>query len=182
MQNKQRELYLKIGVGVVVGLFLFDRMILSPAINSWKEQSDRIAALRQKVVRGRQLIERQDSIQSRWAEMMRTDMPEEASAGESEVFQAVGRWTTDSKISFTNLTPQWHIHDGEGGYDTLDCRASATGDQASLGRLLYELETDPLPAKLHECEITARDAKGGQLMLTVHFSFVRISDSGKNGR
>ncbi len=180
MQNKQRELYLKIGVAIVVGLFLFDRLILSPSINSWKEQGERIAALRQKVVRGRQLIEREESIRSRWAEMIRGDMPEEMSTAESEVFQAVGRWATDSKINFTNLTPQWHIHDE--GYDTLECRASAMGDQASLGRLLYEIETDPLPARLHECEIAARDAKGSQLMLTVRFSFVRLSETGKNAR
>ena len=42
MENKSREILLKIGVGVVVGLFLLDRMVLSPAIAGWKAQSERL--------------------------------------------------------------------------------------------------------------------------------------------
>lgn len=176
MQNRSREAWLKIAVGVVVGLFVFDRFVLSPALASWKNQGDRLSALEQKVQRGRQLIEREKSIRARWAEMLRTDLTEDHSAAENDVFKALGRWARDSRISFTSLTPQWRSHNE--GYETFECRATATGDQASLGRLIYEIETDPLPARVEECEMATRDAKGQQLTMAVRFSFVHIAETG----
>lgn len=177
MEIKSREMFLKVGVGVVVGLFLLDRMVLSPAISSWQEQSERLTSLRKQVQRGRQLLERESSIRDRWDEMQRGDLPEDLSASEDEVFNAIGRWTLDSRVSFTSLTPQWRSH--EESYDTYECRATATGDQATLGRLLYAIETDALPARVEECELSARDAKTAQLGLSVKFSFLRINELGR---
>jgi hypothetical protein len=180
MQNKNREALLKIAVGAVIGLFLLDRMIIGPFFSAWKNQGERIAEFRQKVQRGQQLLDRETSLRNRWAEMQKNDLADDSSSGESEVFKAIGRWARDSRVSFTNLTPQWRKH--EEGYDTYECRATATGDQASLGRLLYEIETDPLPARVEECELSARDAKGKELSASLRFSFVRITGVGKNGR
>jgi hypothetical protein len=161
-------------------LFLLDRMVISPAIAGWKEQTDRLATLRQKVQRGRQLIEREKSLRERWADMQRTDLPEDGSIAETEVFKSIGRWARDSRVSFSSLTPQWRTH--EEGFDTFDFRASATADQTSLGKLIYEIETDTLPVKIDECELTTRDAKGEQINLALKFSFVRITDAGRTGR
>ena len=180
MRNNRRETLLKIGVGAVVGLFLLDRLVITPAFASWKEQGERLTKLREQVQRGRQLVAREKSLRSRWEDMQRTDMPDDVSVAENEVFQAIGRWTLDSHVTFTNLVPQWRA--GEDGCEMFECRASATGDQATLGRLLYEIETDPLPAHVEECELAARDAKGQQLTLTMRFSFVRLVEGGKKNR
>ena len=177
MRNNRRETLLKIGVGAVVGLFLLDRVIIGPAIESWKDQGVRLTKLREQVQRGRQLVAREKSLRTRWEEMQRTDMPDDVSVAENEVFQAIGRWTLDSHVNFTNLVPQWRA--GEEGCETFECRASATGDQATLGKLLYEIETDPLPAHVEECELSARDAKGTQLTMAMRFSFVRLVEGGK---
>ena len=181
MRSDRREALLKLVVGVVVGLFVLDRAVLSPAITRWKEQGERIASLREKVTRGRQLLERENSIRARWADMERTDLPEDLSLAESNIFKAISRWKNESRIGFTSLNPQWRPHP-EDGYDTYECRAAATGDQASIGRLLYEIETDPLPARIEECELTARDAQGKQVMLTARFSFIRINEAGRSKR
>lgn len=180
MQNKSREMMLKIAVGAVVGLFLLDRVVLGPATAAWKAQGERLTALRAKVQRGRQLLEREKSLQGRWAEMLRTDLPDDPSAAENEVFKAVSRWARDSRVNFTSLTPQWRNH--ESGYDTFECRATAVGDQASLGRLIYEIETDPLAARVEDCELTTRDPQGKQLGMSLRFSFVRIDEGGKSGK
>ena len=180
MQSRSRETWLKIIVGVAVGLFLFDRVVLSSAMAGWKAQSDRLAVLRTKVERGRQLVEREQTIRGRWAEMQTTDLNDDSSAAENDVFKALNRWARDSRVNFTSLTPQWRPHE-EGGYDTFECRATAVGEQAALGRLIYEIETDPLPAHVEECELSARDAQGKQVTLALRFSFVRIAE-GKPAR
>lgn len=180
MQNKRREILLKIAVGVVVGLWVLDRVILSPAIGAWKAQGERVAQLREKVTRGRQLIERERSLRGRWNEMLRTDLADDHAAAENDVYKAIGRWAIESRISFTSLTPQSRTH--VDGYETFELRAAAVGDQASIGRLLYEIEADPLPARIEECELRAQDATGRQLTLAMKFSFVRISENGKSAR
>jgi len=174
MESKNRETLLKIAVGAVVGLFVLDRMVLGPAIEGWKAQGERLAEVRVKVERGRHLLEREKSIRGRWNEMRRTDLSEDHSAAENEVFKSIGRWASASRVSFTNLTPQWRSHDE--GYDTFECKATATGEQGTLGRLIYEIESDALPMRIEECEVSTRDAKGQQLALAVKFSAVRIRE------
>lgn len=181
MENRSRETWLKIIVGAVVGLLALDYLVLSPTIAAWKKQSERLGVLRQKVERGRQLVEREKSIRSRWEEMQRADLHDDSSAAENDVFKALNRWARESRISFTSLTPQWRAHE-DSGYDTFECRATATGDQAALGRLLYEIETDPLPAHVEDCEMVTRDPQGKQLTLSLRFSFVRIAAVGKGGK
>jgi hypothetical protein len=172
MHRKRREALLKIGALSIVGLFLLDRLVISWAVDVWKAQSTRIADLREKVTQGRTLLERSRALRGRWAEMERTDLRGDDALAENDVYKAVGRWASVSRISFTNLTQQWRDH--EEGYRTLECRAAAAGDQAALGRLLYELETDPLPARVSELEVSSRDAQGKQLNLSVRFTFVRL--------
>ena len=175
MKNSRRQLLLKIIAASVVGLFLFDRMVLSPVLSRWAEQTTRIADLREKVQRGRQLLERETTIRGRWAEMQRANLPLDVSSAENLAFKGVGRWARDSQINLTSLTPQWQSHDE--GYETLECRVAATGDQASLGRFIYELETDSLPVNLEECEFTTRDPRGAQLTFTAHMTFLRLTEA-----
>ncbi len=181
MQSRRREFILKIAVGAVVGLFLLDRVVITPAFAGWKAQSERLTALRQKVQRGKQLLERERTLRARWGEMQGANLPADRSDAESDVSKAIGRWNRDSKVNFASLTQQWREHPDE-GYDAFECRATANGDLASLGRLLYEIETDALPARIEECEIMTRDALGKQLSLSLRFSFVHIAATGKSTR
>ncbi len=174
MRTKNRELFLKMAVGAVVGLFLLDRMVVSPLIAHWGEQTLRIGELREKVERGRQLVEREEAIRERWAEMVKRDLADDVSAADSEVIKGVSRWASASGASFNSLNRDWRPH--EEGYETYDCRATATGTQASLSRLLYEMEQDNLPARVEEVELTTRDKTGKQLLLTARFSFLRLTN------
>ena len=179
MNNERRQLLLKIAAAAVVGLFLLDRFVIEPTLQGWSEQTARIAALREKVQRGRQLCEREATLREHWAEMLRGNLPAEVSAAENVAYKAVGRWVRDSQISLTSLTPQWQNR--EEGFDLYECRVAATGSQASLGRFLYELESDQsAPVSLEECELTTRDPRGAQLTLTARLTFLRLKDSKKS--
>jgi len=180
MNNDRRPLLLKIGLAAAVGLLLADSFVIEPAIQGWKNQNTRIAALSQKVERGRQLCEREATLRDRWAGMLRANLPAEVSAAENAVYKAVSRWTLDSQINITSLTPSpWQSR--EEGFDTYECRIAATGSQAALGRFLYNLETDStVPVNLEECEFITRDARGSQLTLTARITFLRLKESSKN--
>jgi hypothetical protein len=172
-------LMLKIVAGAVVALFVLDKVIIEPVFHSWGEQGDRIADLHKQVDKGQKLLDREKILRGTWEDMMHANLPAEVSAAEDEAFKAVARWAGSSRITFTNLTKEWQTADN---YKTLDFRISANGSQAQIGRFLYELETDHMPVSLDECEITTRDARGTQLTLTAHFSFLRLPEPDKNNR
>jgi hypothetical protein len=172
MTNSQRISWLKIAAAAVVGLLVLDTFVIRAAARHWRDQGERITALRAQVERGQLLIDRESAIRERWEQMLLNDLPSDPSAAENELFQAIARWVRDSRVALTSLTPVWRSH--ELGYQTLECRATATGSQAALGRFLYELETDSLAVRLEACEITARDDKGQQLTLNARFSALQL--------
>ena len=178
MKIKNREALLKIGALTVIGLLAIDRFVLTPAGALWKAQGEQIDSLNEKLKRGRQLIGREATLRDRWANMQRTDLPEDSSAAEDAIFKAISRWTNTSKLNFTSLASQWRPHDD--GYETFEWRATATGDQVSLGRLLYEIEADPLPARIEDCELSTRDNRGQQLTLSLRMTFLRLAKNGNN--
>jgi len=175
MRIERREDFLKLAVGVVVGLFLLDRMVLSPAFDHWKDQGERIDQLRQKVTRGRQLLDRESTLRARWAEMLKTDLATDSAVAEKDAYAGLSKWTLGKGVSITSLTPQWRLQVDD-AHDLYEFRALVNGTQASIGRFVYELETDPLPVRMEDCELTARDAKGQQLSATLRFSFVRLRE------
>jgi Tfp pilus assembly protein PilO len=178
MTDSQRLTYLKIGAIVCGSLAFLNFIVIPPIVDSWGQQSAQIDALRQKVDRGQQLLDREDAIRKHWAGMVQANLPPEVSAAESVAYEAIGRWASASGISFSSLTPQWENHDE--GYQTFECRASATGTQAALSRFIYEMETDKVPVSLDEFEITTRDDRGALLTMTARFSFLRLNSS-ENG-
>jgi hypothetical protein len=178
MTDSQRQTYLKIGAIGLVALLLLDYIVITPAMAAWSAQSDRIDALRQKVQRGQQLLDRQDSIRQHWAQMLHANLSTEDSAAENTAYQAIFRWAHASGISLPSLSPSWPDSKDQ-DYQTLEYRASATGSQAQLGRFIYEMETDTVPVNLIDYEITSREERGQELQMTARFSFLRMNTSDK---
>lgn len=172
MRIENREAFLKIAVGLVVGLFLLDRMVLTPAGKAWTAQGERITALREKVTRGQRLLAQETQLRTRWDRMQHTDLDAEISAAEDQAYSGIAKWASASRINTNSLSPQWRTQDED--FDLFEFRASATGTQSSLGQFIYNLETDPLPVKLEECDLATRDAKGQQISGTMRFSFIRL--------
>ena len=174
MNRLDRQTLLKLVAGSCIGLLLLNWLVIDPATHSWSEQSERIAALRTKVDKGRSLLDREDRIRNLWAAMLRANLPPDVSAAQAACETAISRWQGDSGITVPSLTPQWQTREDD-GYDEFEYRIAATGDQVSLGRFIYDLATDPMPCNLEECEISTRDAHGQSLNMAARFSFVRVS-------
>jgi hypothetical protein len=180
MKAEDRKALLWLGVYGVVGLLLLDSFVFEPFVASWREQGERIDAVRKKVDRGEQLLAREKTTRARWAAMVSANLPADDSMAQDAAYKAISRWVAESGITLPSLsfTPAWQTHDE--GYETLECRVAAIGDQASLGKFIHALETDPIPVNLEECELTTRDAHGTQLGLAARFTFLRLETVAAN--
>ena len=134
MPIKNRERLLVLVVGVVVAIFVGDRLVLGPARKGWTDRSATIAELKKQVSKGTVLLGREQNLRQRWDQMRTNTLAENVSAAENEVLRAFERWSQESRISISSIKPQWKR--GDDDYVTLECRADAFGDISAVTRFL----------------------------------------------
>jgi len=168
LNSKNRQQLLTILAAVGVGLFVADKLILTPLLAGWKDRSSRIAALRKSVAQGEQLLQRGDRLRERWDHMRANTLPDDVSGAENQVLKAFERWSDESRISISGIKPQWKRAGDD--YITLECRADAFGSVQALTHFIHSLEKDPLALRVESVEITTRDETGQQLALAIQVS------------
>lgn len=168
MNPQVRQRWLLIGAAACVLLLGADKIVLTPMISAWKDRSARIKELQQSVDGGELLIDRQDTLQSRWKQIAAEALPADAPTAENEVLNAVNGWASDSRFNVTSLKPRW-IEDENLGR-RLEVRVSGTGNLESVSRFIYALETSNLPLRLEDVSLSARDDSGREIGLDARFS------------
>ena len=168
MQTKNRQQVLIVFAVTAVVLFAGDRLVLSPLLKAWSGRATHITELRKQIADARMLLQREQSIRSRWQQMTLNALPNNSSAAEQQVFKAIDSWAQESGVAISAITPQWK-HDSD-DYMTFECRVDAAGDLGKLSRFLYSVERDPMALKLQLVEFGARDKEGQQLSLGLQLS------------
>ncbi len=163
MQIKNRQQVLVVAAVAAIALLVGDRLVLTPLTKAWSTRAARIAELRKNITQGKMLLQREQSIRSRWDQMSHNTLPKNTSAAEQQVFKAIDLWAQDSGVVISAITPQWK-HDSD-DYMTFECRVDAAGDLGKLSRFLYSVERDPMALRLESVELGARDKEGKQLSL-----------------
>ena len=169
MNKQNRQQLLTILAMAAISLWVGDKFVLSPLTKSWKARTARIAELRKSVDHGSKLVEREESIHSRWDAMRTNTFPRAVSLSEGQLLKSFDRWSRDSQISVTSIKPQWKGSPDD-DYMTLECRVDAFGSMQTLTRFLYNIEKDPLALKVDLVEISGRDNEGQQLTLGLQVS------------
>ncbi len=177
MKPEQRLFFLKVGAAAALGLFVLDHFVIEPGFARWKSQSERIATLRAEVTDGQKLLDREKNLRGRWSTMMRENLPANDSAAETVIIKAISRWEASSRVVFTNLNKDRQWKPADDGSQTLSFTISINGDQASIGRFIYEMESDTIPVSLEKFDITSHHTRGTQLTLAATFSFLRLPEA-----
>lgn len=168
MQIKNRQQWLTLLAVLAVGLLAGQNLILGPLYDLWKARGKRIAELRRQVSEGERLLQREQSIRSRWEQMQSNTLTNNTSVAEQRVLKAVDTWAQSSRVTVTSITPQWRRDSEE--YRTLQCRIDASGSLGTVSRFLYEMEKDPMALKVESVELSARDNEGQQISLGLQVS------------
>ena len=170
MNHKNREQLLLILTITAVVLLVGDSFVLKPLTASWKARTARIAALEEKVAAGTEKLKNAEKLQAKWNSMSANTLTNEISAAESQALRAFERWSRDANVTISGLKPQWKRSNSADEYQTLECRADATGSLASLARFLYQVEKDPMAMKVDVVDLTTRDVEGRNLTLALQLS------------
>jgi len=169
---KNRQHLLMFGAIIVVALFLGERIIYTPLVNSWRARSAQLVDLKKKVHEGEALMERGGSLTSTWTDMRTNSLPADAANAESQVLRAFDRWSQASGVSVSSIRPQWKRAGDD--YMTLECRADISGALSDVSRFLFELKNDPLGVKVDSADIATRDTDGAQITLGLQVSGLQL--------
>src|SRR5689334_9845215 len=118
---KNRQHLLMFAAIAVIALFLGERIIYRPLVNSWHARAAQLIDLKKKVLDGEALMERSNSLTSTWTDMKTNALPADAATAESQMSRAFDRWTQASGVSMSSYRPTWKRAGDD--YMTLECRA-----------------------------------------------------------
>jgi Tfp pilus assembly protein PilO len=174
MTFNQRERIVALAAILCLGALVGDRLIMVPLQSLWRTRTGRVAELRKSLEKGRILAAREEAMRERWQDMKQRSLPADVSVAENQVLRSLSRWAQESSLDVTSRRPRWTNE--EEGSKKLEFRVAAQGRMDSIARFLYELETDPLPLKVEQLEIAARDESGGTLAVDVRFTGLVLMD------
>ena len=177
MKIETRQQFLVVLTIAVAALFVGERLIYEPLANWWSVRSQHIAALRKQVSDGKLLLQREQAIRSRWAQMRTNTLPADTSLAEQQVLKAFDNWSQDSRVTLTGITPQWN--DDATNYLTVDWRVEAAGDLTALTRFLYDIEAGSMALKLESVNISARDDTGQQFTIGLQINGLALRPEAK---
>jgi Tfp pilus assembly protein PilO len=163
MKVKSRQDFLVVLTIAVVALYAAVNFIFSPLQNWWSDRQAQLTSLREKVKNGNQLIRRETSLRSHWAEMQTNALAPVMSQAEQQFLNAMDGWSRNSGATITSIMPQWKVESTN--YMTLDCRVETEGDLGAVSKFIYEAEKGPLAVRLDTVELSAHDNTGQQFTL-----------------
>ena len=174
MNGGDRRKWLVVASALCVSVFFLDRFVTTPLWALWQTRSGRIAELDGLLEEARNLTGRRDSLDARWREMTKSDLPESEAEAESAVLRSVGDWAGRSGLEVTAFKPRWSYDSEEAA--NLECRVSASGSMRQVVGFLYELETGALALKVEELSLSANNERGSEMGLDLRFTGVILRE------
>ena len=166
MALSKREKLIAIGVGVAAVVFLGDRYVLTPYVDARREVTDNLTATTTKLREANTRLARARRMERDWRDMeagaggVKTDQ----SAAQFQVLEAVGDYAREAGVNLTSRTPQPENRTDR--TQVLRLHAVGTCNMASASRLLWRVETAPIPLKVDE--LTLGTSKPGMDDLTIN--------------
>lgn len=165
--NSRQKLLAALAIAAV-GLFMADKLLISPLTNSWKSRATRLAKLKEQVHDGGETLKREKALTEQWEHMKANVFNPAKPEAESQMLKAFEHWAQAGSVVVSSTRTQWR--EGEDDYKTLECRADVGGDISELTQFLYAIEREPLAVKVDSLELQSRDTEGTQLALVVQVS------------
>jgi hypothetical protein len=171
---KNRQQLLVIAAIALAVIFIGDKLIVPPLVDSWKSRNERIAKLTDQVERGRTLVQKEQQIRQNWDHMRTNTLATDQSVAEKQLFNALAYWASDSRVNILAIRPQWKPVDD---YLLLECRVEANGTMNNISKFIYNVEKDSLALKMESVELSTRDNAGQQMMLGLQVSGLVLNPS-----
>jgi len=164
-----RERYIGIGVGAVLGILVLDYMIVEPFLAHRKQQNDDIAKAKQKLVDMDHTKQIHTALQAQWKRMLDGGMKTKPAEAFDQLDRAMHDWALQSGVvpGDSRRSPSGPEKINGQMYQKSKVHFVGTGNLRSVSTMLWSIETTVLPVHIDDMVITA--VREGEDNLKVEF-------------
>lgn len=174
MMMSQRERWIGIVAGVVVGLLLLDQVVLSPLLARLSEASERVDQHQRELAQADQLFQNRLRAQRKWRDMAGVALLRDAPGAESQVLNRVREWAATNGLTLTSLKPERSEKERE--FHRITIRATATGTMAQTAGFLHAVQTSGIPIRVADIQIASRREGIDDLSLQMGLATIYMPD------
>lgn len=163
MVISKRERYIGIGVVAAIGLLIVDRYALTPYAERSQALHKEREALTLKQKSADVTFAARRKLQSDWTAISKY-MKHDSSEAEGQARTALRECAEASGVSLGEVNADRPIT-GQDGFRIINLRVNVTGRMATISRMLWHLETMPIPLRIASVDITSRPENSDELRM-----------------
>jgi Tfp pilus assembly protein PilO len=172
MVLSKRERIVALLAGLVVGVLVLDRFILTPTLNQLERTENQKQELLAQINEAQSLFERKGMLERKWKKMLSDGLRNDAEA-ESRVARALNEWSGDTRLTLTSIKPERVA--GDKGLKEMTFAVAGKGQLDAVARFLHKVETAELPIKVKDMQLGSSSESGDSMSLQLHLSSLYLS-------
>lgn len=172
MAMSKREKMIAGVTGAAVALFALNRYAIDPYVEARRAASSRRTTLAAQSTEATRTLQKQKRLEREWRNMVSGGLKSDAGEAEQQLYEAVRDWAREAGVSVATSDPQRVPQKDR--IQVVRLRVTGTGSQASFSKLLWKVETSPLPLKVDEFSLTAQPLGTDNLNVTLAVSTIWV--------
>jgi hypothetical protein len=180
----RREKYLALAVIAVLVAYVADRLILTPALNVWRNDGERLIELRSELAESQSLAEAVPGWERELERRQGLAYPIQRSEAENDVLNTVAARAVARRLQLAGTRLAWREAgtSAKGAPAQLELSISANGSLAAVAGFLYDMETLPNPVRVSRMRWHAQTDKGSKLDVDLTLSVLSGSALAKEAK
>jgi len=172
MVLSKRERYIAVALGAALGVLALDHFVINP-YTSFYEQ---LAKDKQKVGEDQHanhvLFDQHRDLQKVWNAMLTGGLKRTRAEAEQQMIDTVVEWAQESGVGRLSWKPERTVTDK--GFEQISYHATGTGPMAAVARLLWRLETAPIPLRVQDVNLSSHTEGTDDLQLSMSISTISM--------
>jgi hypothetical protein len=167
MAMTSRERYISLAVLVAAGLFVVDRLILSPYLERRRTLADEMTQRDQSLNEAQQVLGRERQLRL-IIKGMGASLRSDSSTVEGQLLHLLYDWQQQAGVAGASFQ---RVHAIEAhGFTHLKYQISAGGSMPAIAMLVYRVETAPIPLRVDDLHVTPKKEGGDDLQVQLVIS------------
>src|SRR5207237_1499423 len=153
-----------------LGLYQY---VLSPYLDARTAVANDLRAATAQQEQGTETLKLQRRLNQEWVAMTTGGLKQDPGDAEQQLYEAVRDWAREANFTVGTSDPQ-RIARPNDRTQVVKLRVTGTGSTPSLSKLLWKIETSPLPVKVDEFVLTAQPQGTDNLSATLTVSTIWV--------
>ena len=173
MALSQRERYIAMGLGIVIGGVVLWEVVISPFLDAREDLRKQTEAAVAKQAENTALFDKQERLKQVWKDMTQVGpdgqqggLLADESAAESQALNASLDWAGTAGVNITAVKPERTTVVNQ--FEVIGFHLTGNGSTPAMARLLYSFETGNIPVRVDDMTLTPQ--KEGTDNLTIQMS------------